>query len=316
MSLAIDNLLESVKFTEFLFDNLPSAIFLVDKNIKVRKINNSYKALFSKEERDVINIFCGNSMGCSFAVEEDKPCGSTSECNICSIRNCVIKAFNKMENLQDTYIIKKFYISNNPIVKHFRIKAKQVNYKNEVMVIVAVDDITELEEQKQQIKDMANRDFLTNLYNRRYLYEISEHLYENAKRGNRKLSVGMIDIDHFKNINDGYGHKAGDFILTSLSEILMHNIRKADLVIRFGGEEFCLLMNVKKNIEAFNIIDKIRKIIEAKKFIFEDNIFSITISCGITNELENSFEDMIKRADIMLYKAKEYGRNQTVVFEN
>ncbi|MBN2401467.1 MAG: hypothetical protein JXN64_03620 [Spirochaetes bacterium] len=156
MPLAIDNLLEAVKSSDFLFDNLPSAIFLVDRNIKVRKINISYKALFSKNELDVINKLCGNSLGCSFAIDENKLCGSTSECINCAIRNCIKKAFNESENIQDTLLTKKFYINNKPLLKHFRIKAKQVKYNEEDMIIIAVDDITELEEQKQIITDMAN----------------------------------------------------------------------------------------------------------------------------------------------------------------
>jgi diguanylate cyclase (GGDEF)-like protein len=316
MPLDIESILEASKFNDFLFDNLPSAIFLVDKDVKIRKINNSYKVLFSKDEIDAINKLCGNSLGCSFAIEENKLCGTTSECARCAIRNCILNAFNESHDLQETKITKKFYINSKPILKHFRIKVRQLKYKDEYMAIVAVDDVTEIEEQKQQLKDMADMDFLTKLYNRRYLYEVISPLYENAKRGNIKLSVVMIDIDHFKKINDNYGHKAGDFILIGFSDILRNNIRKSDIAVRFGGEEFCILLNVKKDSESFKIIEKIRKATEAKKLIFENIHIPLTISAGITNELENSFEDMLKRADMMLYKAKENGRNQTIAFES
>lgn len=114
----------------------------------------------------------------------------------------------------------------------------------------------------------------------------------------------MIDLDYFKKVNDTYDHKAGDYILTCVSEIIRKNIRKSDIAARFGGEEFCLLLNVKKDQEAFTIIEKIRKTIETQKFIFENKSLSATVSCGMTNELENSFEDMIKRADIIQGKRK------------
>ena len=285
------------------------------KTLKVKKVNNSYKALFSKDENEILEKLCGNSLGCSFAVDENKPCGTTSQCNSCLIRNCLTTIFNKSEQTENAYITKTFYINEKPIIKHFRIKARQIIYNNEDMAIVAIDDVTELEEQKEQIKDMANKDFLTNLYNRRYVYEISGLLYENAKRENLKLAVIMIDIDHFKKINDTYGHKAGDFILISIAEIFRNNIRKSDTASRIGGEEFCLLLNVKKTTEAYTIMEKIRKTVETNSFIFENKTIPVTISSGITTELENSFDDMIKRADMMLYKAKENGRNQTQIFK-
>lgn len=86
MGILLNNTVESAQFMEFLFDNISSAVFIVDKEMKVKKVNNSYKNLFNKEEKEVINELCGNSLGCAFAVEQGVPCGSTTECKSCSIR--------------------------------------------------------------------------------------------------------------------------------------------------------------------------------------------------------------------------------------
>jgi len=316
MPLNIDNFIESKEFSEFLFDNIETAIMIMDEQLIVRKVNNSYLALFQKENIDAINQYCGNSMGCLYAVEEGIECGSTSECEKCELRQSMLGGFTTMERVKSVYVARKFYIKNKPVLKYLRIKIKNIKYDDSEMLIVAVDDVTDLEEQKNKIKNLVNIDFLTNLYNRRYLYEYGDKLLENAKRGNIRLAVVMIDIDFFKKINDLHGHSVGDCVLASLSLFLKSSLRKADVVIRYGGEEFCLLLNTKEHEDVFQVIEKIRVMAENHIFECENNLIRLTISCGISFVLEDSIESMIKKADLMLYKAKEQGRNRTFVYEN
>ena len=314
MSSVMDHLLDDISFKDFLFENLSSAIFILDKDLKVLKVNNTYKALFHKEELDVLYQLCGNSMGCAFAIEEGKPCGDTSECAHCSLRGCLIKGFSEYDKVQSTYITRKFYVEGKPLFKYLCFKIKCVKFQDEDMAIIVVDDVTELEEQKKQIENMANKDYLTDLYNRRYLFECGEKIYQNARRGAFNLAVVMMDIDLFKKINDTYGHDAGDFILVSFSNILRSNLRQADIITRFGGEEFCVLLNVNKMEDAFLVVEKIRQLLENQKFVYKDQNISVTVSSGITYNLQDSLESMIKIADLMLYKAKENGRNKTFVY--
>ena len=315
MDLDIDLLLKSDGFTDFIFNNMTSAIFLVDEELRLQKINDVYKTLFRKEEIDVLNELCGNSLGCSFAIEEGLPCGSTSECSKCSLRKCVLTGFSNSDEIQSTYIARKFYINDKPVFKYFRFKTKCVIYNNKNMAIITADDITELEEQKNKIKEMADKDYLTKLYNRRYLFEYGEKVFKNAKRGYINLSIAMIDIDYFKKINDNYGHDAGDFVLVSLSSILQTDLRSSDIVARMGGEEFCIILNTKENEDGFFVIEKIRKKVEENKFVYTDKTTPVTISCGVTNLIEDTLEEMIKKADMMLYKSKNAGRNQTFLYK-
>lgn len=291
-------------------DNLTTAVFLADKNLKVKKINNAYKALFEKEEYDVLNKLCGNSMGCAFAVEENKPCGTTKNCLACILRKCISNSFKKDDEVQNSYISRRFYIGNKAKMKYFRIKTKYVKYGGEDMAIIAIDDITELEEEKNRIRDMAQRDYLTKLYNRMFLFEAGETIFKNFVRGNIKIAVAMIDIDFFKKINDKYGHAAGDFVIKSVADIFSNELRKSDIVARYDGEEFCVILVIKDKSDSIKVMEKLRKSVENYKFIYEKEEISVTISIGVTSKMKNSFEELLKEADELLYFSKENGRNR------
>jgi diguanylate cyclase (GGDEF) domain len=306
-----EKLLESDGFTSFIFNNISSAIFLVDKDLRVRKVNDSFKALFSKEESEVLNRLCGDSLGCSYAVEQDKPCGTTSACNECTIRNSLTDCFSDASAIKGTYVTRSFYIQGEAVQKHLRLKTRQVCWDGQEMAIIAIDDITELEEQKQLLKDMAETDFLTKLYNRRHFFDIGENLFQTARRGDFCISVAMFDIDFFKRVNDTWGHAAGDFVIKSVADILSANLRKADVLARFGGEEFCLILHCKEPGDAYTVVDKLRLMIELHAFVFEGRKIDVTISAGLTSHLGDSLEEMVKKADEMLYRAKDAGRNRT-----
>ena len=102
------NILENIKLTDFLLENLSTAVFMVDKELKVRKVNNAYKELFAKKEKEVLNKLCGNSIGCEYAEEANKLCGTTKECSKCLIRNCIHKGFKEIESVQNAYITRNF----------------------------------------------------------------------------------------------------------------------------------------------------------------------------------------------------------------
>ena len=309
----INGLLDSQEFTRFLFDNISSAVLIVNKEFKVKQINNTYNTLFSKAESDVINQLCGNSMGCAFAVEEGVQCGNSSKCSECTLRNCLVNAKKLLEDSQTIYITRRFYIGDRPVLKHLRMKIKGINYNNEDVFIITIDDISDLEEQKEKIKEMANLDYLTKLYNRRYFFDIAEKIFENSKREINNISVALVDIDHFKRVNDTYGHDAGDFVLSSFAHMLKNNLRKADVICRYGGEEFCILLVTKEKDDAFEVMDNLRKMVEKEVLIFNNEHIKFTFSGGICNSVELSLNEMIKKADEKLYKAKESGRNKIIM---
>lgn len=163
------------------------------------------------------------------------------------------------------------------------------------------------------IMDQANRDYLTGLYNRRHLFNAGNALYENARRQHIRLLVAILDVDHFKSINDTWGHETGDDVLKAVARELQGMLRKSDIVARIGGEEFCLVaVNVESPLEW---LEKIRRRIEALKLPAGrgGQEISVTISAGATLALQESLEDMMREADQALYVAKTGGRNRTVL---
>jgi diguanylate cyclase (GGDEF)-like protein len=145
------------------------------------------------------------------------------------------------------------------------------------MAIVAIDDITELQEQRKKLEELANQDSLPASITGG-TFSILRSLFENAKRGNLSVSVAMFDIDFFKRVNDTYGHAAGDFVIKSVSDILQQNLRKSDILARFGGEEFCLLLHCKELDDANTVVDKLRLMVELHAFVYEGKRIPVTIS--------------------------------------
>jgi polar amino acid transport system substrate-binding protein len=176
----------------------------------------------------------------------------------------------------------------------------------------------ELECLKNKLQEQADHDPLTQLYNRRYFHNIAEDMKALSIREKKPMSIIMIDIDFFKKVNDTYGHIIGDKVLIMLSSILKKHTRKSDIVARFGGEEFVILLPDTNLAGALEIAQKLRMLVAKEIISVEGNTsFSITISLGATEVLENdrNVDSAIDRADKALYKAKENGRNCVMTYE-
>lgn len=169
----------------------------------------------------------------------------------------------------------------------------------------------------EALKEQTFKDPLTNLYNRRFLESIIENLTAQIIRRGTVLGILMCDLDYFKSINDKYGHEVGDLVLKETAQLLADNVRKSDLVVRFGGEEFLILLLDIKEGEGEKIAEKLRKLIELFEFKTPKGIVRRTISIGVSEfPLDSSaIWEAIKFADIALYKAKETGRNRVVRFK-
>lgn len=169
----------------------------------------------------------------------------------------------------------------------------------------------------QNSLNMAITDSLTGVFNRRYFDAHFKTIILQAKNQMRNLSVLLIDIDHFKSINDTYGHLAGDEILRLLPKIVSDKIRVTDFVARYGGEEFIVVMQNTNLYNAKEVGERIRMGIEQNTFnIGENRMIKVTVSVGVAAlEPEDTMITIVERADKGLYKAKESGRNQVVAME-
>jgi diguanylate cyclase (GGDEF)-like protein len=163
----------------------------------------------------------------------------------------------------------------------------------------------------EEIYRLTTIDGLTEIYNKRYFLESIEREIARSNRYRRDMALVMFDLDHFKVINDKFGHLAGDHVLRSLSATVKSKIRREDLFARYGGEEFAIVLPEIDGYNAHQFAEKIRRIVEATEFRFEDQKIDVTISMGVAT-LDAEVSDaaaLIKRADDRLYEAKAAGRN-------
>jgi diguanylate cyclase (GGDEF)-like protein len=166
----------------------------------------------------------------------------------------------------------------------------------------------------EEIYRLTTIDGLTQVYNKRYFVETLEREIGRAQRYRRDLSLIMFDIDHFKNINDTYGHLAGDYVLKQLAAVIKSRIRREDILARYGGEEFAIVLPEIDSYNAFQFAEKIRKLTEKAVFKFEDTEIPVTISIGVASLSPDVHDpqEFIKLADQHLYEAKNNGRNCVV----
>ena len=168
-----------------------------------------------------------------------------------------------------------------------------------------------------KLRDTSLRDGMTGLYNRRFLEQFIDKLGKQALRDNTNYSVMMLDIDYFKMVNDTYGHDFGDIVIKGLSDVISKNIRDSDLAIRYGGEEFLILLHNSTLEGSLEVAKKIHKDFNIQKFNAGGELIQKTISIGVSQfpSDANSIWKCIKFADTALYYAKEHGRNQVIQFE-
>ncbi len=170
-----------------------------------------------------------------------------------------------------------------------------------------------IRELSQKFEQQAMHDPLTHLANRRGMKEHLDYEYNRSLRSKLDMSVMLCDIDHFKSINDRFGHDAGDHVLEQLSKLFTDTLRKQDIVARWGGEEFLFLLPETNGFEAFTLAEKIRKRVELHTFEFKGRSIRFTLSMGIKEVTHDiSIDKAISLADHFLYQAKDKGRNLTM----
>ena len=171
-----------------------------------------------------------------------------------------------------------------------------------------------MEHLNQELKTASRVDGLTGLFNRRYWQERFDEMYKLCVRRDKPSTAVMLDIDHFKRINDTYGHQAGDKVIKMLAALIKRCVRETDLAGRYGGEEFAIVLPETNEEGARDFATIVRELIEKAVFEFEGNIIPVTVSLGVAALQEKMVtpQDLIRLADERLYQAKRGGRNQVV----
>lgn len=211
--------------------------------------------------------------------------------------------FDRIKGLESgaiDYMTKPFHPQE--LIVRVRILLKMKQLQNDLKAKIA------------ELERVTIIDNLTGLYNQRYLYDTLVREYNRCERFNLKLSLIMIDIDNFKEVNDTYGHQRGDTVLREIGKLLQVTLRGYDFGVRYGGDEFIIVLSQNTIIGAHIVAERIRRIIEGSPMLRELNGgHCITASVGLAtypDDTTGGYEDLIKKADNALYKAKGEGRNR------
>lgn len=210
-----------------------------------------------------------------------------------------------MDETMNTYGTAAFLLSHNLSIRSVQERII------ETVVPQFAETLSNIRIQQESITDE-----LTGAYNRRYVMRILEEKFKRSYSDKEnRLSVAMIDIDNFKTVNDTYGHLAGDKVLKSVVDVFRKTLREVDVIGRYGGEEFLILIAAKNEV-ASKVCERIRSAIEKMKISWENREIWITVSIGFLsfNEKINNFEEMIALADLCLYEAKKSGKNKVVEY--
>jgi diguanylate cyclase (GGDEF)-like protein len=204
-------------------------------------------------------------------------------------------------------------------LRYYEFRKTQLKDRRQIVgSVFFIQDVTSQKELFLTMKDMATYDPLTKLFNRRKLFEESEKELLRSRRYGRKISVLMADVDDFKHINDSYGHQAGDEILRKTAEICKERLRATDIIGRYGGEEFMMLLPDADMQNACSIAEEIRRHIETTVIQYKDATITTTLSIGVSTALDLSsdvsLEMLIHDADVALYQAKAEGKNRVLAY--
>jgi len=219
-------------------------------------------------------------------------------------------SYNEQTSTNFKVAHKKLFVIATALEENTKLLSKDLkNHSTEVTLLSK--KVRKLEHELEKAKIASKEDFLTKLYNKRALDEFMDIKEAEFNRYGHNFSVVMFDLDHFKAVNDTYGHEAGDAVLGAFAKILKKEARSVDVVGRFGGEEFMALLSETDSKGGAIFAEKVRSHVEKARFMYKGDRIHVTVSCGVSErKLHTSLSNAVNSADEYLYKAKKDGRNQ------
>lgn len=278
--------------------NSQDTLIAVSTHEKIHTANNPFLELFQITTLDETNNNLSNLFN-RFEKDENFFYCDSKDLTICleNIISTMDETFVKIKNKHGKIHIFKLQINTYKL-------HKSIHY------VFSFTDVTNIKNTSDYYQHKAMHDGLTNLYNRQYMNDHLINEINRAKRFQNSFILAMMDIDHFKNINDTYGHDIGDEVLINLSNLIKKSLRQSDVFARWGGEEFLLFLPQTSISNAQEKLMQLKTLIEQTKL--STNVKeTITISCGFSEFLNTDTKDiLLKRVDVALYNAKKNGRNR------
>jgi two-component system cell cycle response regulator len=277
-----------------------------------------------KDKKDsCIIVIYGPHLGKRFNVNKPEQLIGRSElCEINIDQESISRKHAKICNENNSVTITDLQSTNGTYVNHEQvgtIELRDGDYIKIGRTIFKYLSSANIEsDYHEEIYRLTTIDGLTQTYNKRYFMDSLEREINRCERYQRYLSLCIFDIDKFKNINDKYGHLAGDSILRDLAYLIANRIRREDIFARYGGEEFAIILPEVNSEGAYILAEKLRSLIAGHQFLFEGKEIEVTVSFGVTTLFGTRMlkNELIRQADDMLYQAKDNGRNRTEVFKD
>ena len=273
--------------------------------IIISKINGSQILLINGKAEELFGITSKEMGYCKladFMVDEEN-------------RKTFFSMLEKRHEVEDFDLMVANLISSTPF--WLSVSAKAIEYNNEMALYTAFQNITLRKERESRLQNQADRDPLTQAWNRRYFEKIIPQKIKSLIKEEKYYSLLMIDADKFKNVNDTYGHKIGDKVLIEIVDVCAHSLRNNDLVCRFGGEEFMIYLDDADSQSALKVAERLRGSI-SDSVVYGDNNeeIKVTVSIGVvSSEKTDSLEVLLKQADDAMYLAKQNGRNRVELYD-
>lgn len=275
----------------------------------------------SAQQGCLVRIYPAEGIGGLWTIDEDELyIGRSADCTVhlddssISRRHAAIQRVEQGFLLMDLQSTNGTQVNDAPIQQHRLRAGDRIRMGTYILKYLSHDDIER--QYHETVYKMTTTDGLTRAYNRQYLEETLEREISRSIRHERPLAVMMMDIDHFKRVNDQYGHLAGDDVLQEFCRRVRDSIEADDLLARYGGEEFCLIMSECDRDAARSLAEEIRAAVAERPFATLRNEIGVTVSIGIyiyDGKIPATVSDLIGSADQRLYAAKTSGRNRVVI---
>jgi diguanylate cyclase (GGDEF)-like protein/PAS domain S-box-containing protein len=273
--------------------NINSGIIVLDVLGRVVELNPFVQKLLGPESRTLIGKHLGETLNSGLRIKYSP---------------------QLLEQVEEEISFEREGRSSYFIVQIAPIRSER---KNLIGHVISLVDITERKYAEMELERLARTDVLTGVTNRRHFFELAENQFGVALRYNRELAILMIDVDHFKSINDRHGHLAGDLMLQFVAQECQSHMRTTDIFARYGGEEFICLLPEQTEKGAVELAERIRRMLEQAEVKYEAQSLKVTASFGlalIQKESGLTLEQLIDRADQALYQSKREGRNRITVW--
>ena len=229
-----------------------------------------------------------------------------------------LKRIELLSRIKRESVIHSFEVQmKNPKTERlmwFDLSARIIDLDGELALYATFKDMTEKKQKEEELFTQASTDPLTGLFNRRQFELMANTQLTLAHRYQTPHCILMLDIDHFKRVNDTYGHDAGDEVLKYIALVLKTSLRESDILARHGGEEFILFLPHTSPTEGWHVAERLRSSVEQSNITYNNQTFHITISLGLSSTQNIGLHEQIKEADTALYVSKKTGRNKTTLF--